>query len=261
MLKAISRETYDLQAVLNTLVESAAKLCEAYDCIIYLHQRDKLHIKAMYGPIGAGATEYEIGRGWVAGRVFLDRTPIHVHDLSTSEEFPEGREMALRRGHRTILAVPMLRGNEAIGVISIRRFEVKPFSDKQIDLVTTFADQAVIAIENVRLFDDVQKRTRDLSEALEQQTATSEVLQVISSSPGELEPVFQAMLENATRVCQANRGFLFRVEGEGFRVAASLGERADFVEQMKHRAPKARAIDANRPRRTDPADRARGGPL
>jgi GAF domain-containing protein len=237
VLKAISRETYDLQAVLNTLVESAAKLCGAYDCIIYLHQRDKLHVKATYGR-EAGETEYEIGRGWVAGCVFLDRTPIHVHDLSTSEEFPEGREMALRMGHRTILAVPMLRGNEAIGVISIRRFEVKPFTDKQIDLVTTFADQAVIAIENVRLFDDVQKRTRDLSEALEQQTATSEVLQVISSSPGELEPVFQAMLENATRVCQAKRGFLFRVEGEGFRVAASLGERADFVEQMKHRALK-----------------------
>ena len=139
----------------------------------------------------------------MAGRVFLDRTPIHVHDLSTSEEFPEGREMALRRGHRTILAVPMLRGNEAIGVISIRRFEVKPFTDKQIDLVTTFADQAVIAIENVRLFEPSSSAhaifrgagaaDRDLGGAESHR-----------SSPGELEPVFQAMLENATRVCQAN---------------------------------------------------------
>jgi two-component system, NtrC family, sensor kinase len=104
--------------------------------------------------------------------------------------------------------------------------------------VTTFADQAVIAIENVRLFDDVQKRTQELTESLEQQTATSEVLKVISSSPGELEPVFQSLLENATRVCQAKRGFLFRADGNGFRVVASLGERADFVEQMKHRALK-----------------------
>ena len=230
VLKVISRETFDLQVVLNTLVELAAKLCEAYDCVIFLHQHDKLHIKAMYGPIGAGATEYEIGRGWVAGRVFLDRTPIHVHDLSTSEEFPEGREMALRRGHRTILAVPMLRGNEVIGVISIRRFEVKPFTDKQIELIKTFADQAVIAIENVRLFDDVQKRTDDLSEALEQQTATSEVLKVISISTGELLPVFQAVLENATRLCGAKFGNLYLCEGDAFRSTAMHNVPEAFAE-------------------------------
>ncbi len=190
----------------------------------------------MYGPIGAGATEYEIGRGWVAGRVFLDRTPIHVHNLSTSEEFPEGREMALRRGHRTILAVPMLRRNEAIGVISIRRFEVKPFTDKQIELIKTFADQAVIAIENVRLFDEVQKRTDDLSEALEQQTATSEVLKVISSSPGELEPVFGTLLENATRICDAKFGALLLCEGDAFRVGALHNAPHAFAEFMQ-RAP------------------------
>ena len=230
VLKVISRETFDLQAVLNTLVELAAKLCEAYDCIIFLHQGDKLHIKAMHGPIGAGATEYEIGRGWVAGCVFLDRTPIHVHDLSTSEEFPEGREMARRRGHRTILSVPLLRGEEAIGVINIRRFEVKPFTDKQVELLKTFADQAVIAIENVRLFDEVQKRTQELSESLEQQTATSEVLKVISSSPGELEPVFNAMLANAVRICEATFGMLFRCEDGVVRADAMQGVPPAFAE-------------------------------
>ncbi len=114
--------------------------------------------------------------------------------------------MAVKQGLRTMLSLPLLRGDEAIGSLSIRRTEVRPFTDKQIELATTFADQAVIAIENVRLFDEVQARTRDLSEALEQQTATSEVLQVISSSPGDLEPVFHAMLANAVRICGAKFG-------------------------------------------------------
>ena len=123
-------------------------------------------------------------------------------------------------GYRTILGVPLLREGNPIGVMALTRSEVRPFTDKQIDLVTTFADQAVIAIENVRLFDEVQARTRELSEALEQQTATSEVLQVISRSPGDLGPVFQAMLENATRICEANFGNLHLREDDAFRVAA-----------------------------------------
>src|SRR5262245_53688888 len=119
---------------------------------------------------------------------------------TATAEFPDGAELALRSGFRTILCAPLLREDGPIGTIAIRRSEVRPFSDKQIVLLRTFADQAVIAIENVRLFDEVQARTRELSEALEQQTATSEVLQVISSSPGELKPVFEAMLKNATRI-------------------------------------------------------------
>ena len=111
--------------------------------------------------------------------------------------------MSRQTGLRTILSAPMLRESECIGAIVLRRKEVRPFTDKQIALLQTFADQAVIAIGNVRLFDEVQARTRELAESLEQQTATSEVLQIISSSPGELEPVFQTMLENATRVCGA----------------------------------------------------------
>src|SRR5262249_38130836 len=129
-------------------------------------------------------------------------------------------DMQQKLGFRTVLAVPLLREGNPIGVISLVRTSVRPFTDKQIELLTTFADQAVIAIENVRLFDEVQARTRELTEALEQQTATSEVLQVISSSPGELEPVFQAMLENATRICEANFGILWLREGDGFRSVA-----------------------------------------
>src|SRR4029434_6132105 len=158
-------------------------------------------------PIPIHFTEWPIGRGWATGRAFVDRVPVHVHDLQASaHEFPDGAEFALRLGHRTILAVPLLREDEAIGALAIRRTEVKPFTDKQIELVTTFAAQAVIAIENARLFDEVQARTRQLSESLEQQTATSEVLKVISSSTGELQPVFQAMLENAVRICGAKFG-------------------------------------------------------
>src|SRR5207253_7510912 len=135
-----------------------------------------------------------------------------------------------RSGYRTILGVPLLREDVAIGVIVLTRAVVQPFTDKQIELVTTFADQALIAIENVRLFEAEQQRTRELSEALEQQTATSEVLGVISSSPGDLEPVFQAMLANATRICEANFGVLFRFKGDAVEAAAMVGVPPAFAE-------------------------------
>ena len=131
------------------------------------------------------------------GRAALERRTVHIPDVQADPEYSFGAKDV--EAFRTVLTVPMLKGDELLGVILTYRLEVRPFTDKQIELVETFADQAVIAIENVRLFDEVQARTRELSEALEQQTATAEVLQVISSSPGELEPVFQAMLANATR--------------------------------------------------------------
>src|SRR5262245_65097021 len=135
-----------------------------------------------------------LDRGTVSGRVLLDRKVVHVPDVLADPEYTYG-EVQKIGGYRTVLGVPLLREGTPIGVMAMNRCAVRPFSDKQIELLTTFADQAVIAIENVRLFDEVQARTRELSESLEQQTATSEVLQVISSSPGELRPVFQAMLE------------------------------------------------------------------
>jgi GAF domain-containing protein len=241
VLKVISRSTFDLQMVLDTLVESSARLCEAYDSVILLRQGECLRIGAHHGPIPIHFAEWPIGRGWATGRAFVDRIPVHVHDLQASaHEFPDGAEFALRLGHRTILAVPLLREHEAIGALAIRRTEVKPFTDKQIELVQTFADQAVIAIENVRLFDEVQARTRDLTESLEQQTATSEVLKVISSSPGELKPVFEAMLANATRICEAKFGILFRTEGDAYRTVALYGAPPAFAE-ARQREPVVRA--------------------
>src|SRR5262249_15441863 len=136
------------------------------------------------------------------------------------DDFPEGSRDARRDGHRTTLATPLLREGIPIGAILIRRMEVRPFSEKQIALLGTFADQAAIAIDNARLFKAEQQRTRELSEALEQQTATSEVLRVISSSPGDLEPVFQAMLANATKLCGAEFGILNLDVGDVSRISA-----------------------------------------
>jgi GAF domain-containing protein len=226
VLKVISRSTFDLQTVLDTLVQSAARLCESLDAVLLLREGESLVISAHHGAIPSDFVERSVTRGWTAGRAVIDRTPVHVHDLTTADDFPEGRAMSLRLGdqaHRTTLAIPLLREGEAIGCLTLRRTEVRPFTEKQIDLVTTFADQAVIAIENVRLFEEVQARTRELSESLEQQTATSEVLRVISSSPGDLKPVFQAMLENAVRICEAKFGNLFLIEGDFCRWTAGVG--------------------------------------
>src|SRR5438309_7279957 len=143
--------------------------------------------------------------------------------------------MARGMGHRNILSIPLLREEEAIGSLTISRSEIRPFTAKQIELAETFADQAVIAIENVRLFDEVHARTRDLSEALEQQTATSEVLRIISSSPGDLQPVFQAILSNATRLCGANFGTLYLCDGDAFRAAAFHNAPAAFIEARKNK--------------------------
>src|SRR5205085_6735757 len=133
------------------------------------------------------------------------------------DEFPEAQARARSQGHRTILSVPLLREGQSIGTITLRRLEVNPFSDKQIALLQTFADQAVIAIGNVRLFEQVQERTRELSRSLQQQTATADVLQIISSSPGDLAPVFEKMLVNATRVCGAEFGSMLLTENGAMR--------------------------------------------
>jgi two-component system, NtrC family, sensor kinase len=222
VLKVISRSTFDLKTVLQTLVESAARLCEGYDSVLLLREGESLTFGAHHGPIPIDYVKWPISRAWAAGRSVLDRRPVHVHDLQTAgDEFSVGRAMALRLGARTILAVPLLRGSEAIGSIFVRRKEVRPFTDNQIELVETFADQAVIAIENVRLFDEVQARTRELSEALEHQTATSEVLSVISRSPTDAQPVFDAIVESAARLCEAVFSVVWLYDGELLQVAAT----------------------------------------
>jgi GAF domain-containing protein/CheY-like chemotaxis protein len=227
VLKVISRSTFDLQKVFGTLVESAARLCHADKAIISRVRGDSIQYVAVYG-FQPDFLEYmlslqlKVDRGSISGRAVLESRILHTHDVLTDPEFTL-IESQKRGGFRTALCVPLLREGNPIGTLFLSRATVDPFTQHQIDLVTTFADQAVIAIENVRLFDEVQARTSALSEALEQQTAASEVLGIISRSPGELQPVFQAMLENAARICDANFGTLLLYEDGAYRMAAMHG--------------------------------------
>jgi len=237
VLKVISRSTFDLKAVLNTLVESAARLCEADAAAIARQKGINYHLVAMHG-FPSGFNEYietlpmEPGRGSVTGRVLREGKPVHITDVLADPEYTLA-EAQKKGGFRTMLGVPLLREGSPIGVLHVVRKTVRPFSDKQIELVETFADQAVIAIENVRLFDEVQARTRELSESLERQTATSEVLQVVSSSPGELKPVFDAMLRNAVRICGAKYGMLSLCKGEEAWSVAMYGVEPALVEKLQ----------------------------
>ena len=236
VLKVISRSTFDLQLVLENLLESAVRLCGADRGLVYRQDGDVYRVAASCGhsPKWLEIIErYPIhkDRTSATGRAVLDRRVVHIHDILADSEYRWAEELRSKEEmHRTILAVPMLREGDIIGVIVIRRTRVQPFTDKQIELVTTFADQAVIAIENVRLFEAEQQRTRELTELLEQQTASSEVLQIISSSPGELDPVFQSILANGIRLCEANFGVLFRFADDGVRTAAMLGVPPAFAE-------------------------------
>ncbi|HUI16003.1 MAG TPA: GAF domain-containing protein [Xanthobacteraceae bacterium] len=238
VLRIISRSTFDLQTVLDTLVESACRHCDAYDSIIFLRQGERLNVRAHHGPLQLDFDDWPIQRSWITGRAVVDRTIVHVYDpVAFAQEYPDGSEMARRLGYRTILSVPMLRGDEPVGALTIRRSEVKPFTDKEIKLVETFAAQAVIAIENARLLGELRQRTDDLTESLEQQTATAEVLRVISSSTGALTPVFAAMLQNAVRICGARFGNLLLRDADTFRVGATHGAPPAYVEFLRQEAP------------------------
>jgi signal transduction histidine kinase/HAMP domain-containing protein len=225
ILGVIASSPTDIQPVLDFVVERAARLCGARDAVINLIEGDYSRLVSSYGPIPVPKELVEaapIVRGTPAGRAMLERKTIHVEDLTVDmeTEFPEAKNRQQISGARTLLAAPLLREGAPIGVILIRRTEVRPFSDKQIKLVETFADQAVIAIENVRLFQELQAKNREITESLEQQTATSQVLGVISSAPRELQPVFETILANAARLDNTDYGAIFRFDGEVFRFAA-----------------------------------------
>ena len=224
VLKVVSRSTFDLQTVLNTLTESAARLCLADRGVIFQREGDLYRLGANYG-FSREAEQYAAehplrpGRGSITGRVALERQAIHIPDVLADPEYTV-TDYQRTFGYRSNLAVPLLREGEVIGVFSLTRDQVNPFTEKQIELATTFAAQAVIAIENTRLLSELRQRTNDLSEFLDQQTATSEVLKVISSSPGELETVFHTLLENATRICEAAFGSMLQREDDVFRRVA-----------------------------------------
>jgi two-component system, NtrC family, sensor kinase len=227
ILGVIAGSPTDIQPVLDAVAENAARLCEANDAVIHRLRGDVLRMEASYGPIPAigRGSGIPINRATVHGRAIIDRRTIHVRDLAAEieTEFSEAKILQQRHGTRTILATPLLREGVPIGLILIRRLEVRPFSEKQIKLLETFADQAVIAIENVRLFKEIQERNAELREALEHQTATAEVLGIISRSPTNVQPVLDAIVESAARVCGIDDVVLRLIEGNAMTVRAHLG--------------------------------------
>jgi GAF domain-containing protein len=242
ILRVISTSPTDLQPVLDTVVKSAARFCGAYDASMFRLDADTLRVAAHHGPIPHPVGRLiPVIRGTISGRAVLERRAVHVTDIQAEVEgFPEGQALAHEHGWRTILSVPLLREGAAMGTIVLRRAEMNPFTDKQIALLHTFADQAVIAIENVRLFTELQEKNGALTsahaqvtEALEQQTATSEVLKVISRSTFDLRPVLQTLIENATRLCGAQQGFIFRPDGDLYHLAVDYNAPPAFREWVQ----------------------------
>ena len=230
VLRVISASPGELQPVFDSMLANATRLCEANFGILILRENGAFRTGAMHN-VPPALVElrrreplFHASPQSANGRAIATKRVMHIADYTEEQTYkdrePAAVALADLGGARTLVVVPMLKGHEVVGTINIYRKQVRPFSDKQIELVQNFAAQAVVAIENTRLLNELRQRTTDLTESLEQQTATSEVLKVISSSPGDLEPVFQAMLENATRLCEARFGALGLCEGDVFRIGA-----------------------------------------
>jgi signal transduction histidine kinase len=237
VLKTISRSTFDLQIVLDTLVESAARLCEADTGIIRRREGDTYPVAASFGLTGQQRehfASYSIkpDRTSVFGRAILEGRTVHVPDVLADPEYDRPQLQSFV-SVRTGLAVPLVREGTVIGVFTLQRKEQRPFSDKQVELVTTFADQAVIAIENARLLSELRQRTEDLTESLDQQTATADVLKIISRSTFDLRTVLQTLVESAARFCDADKATIVREKDGAFYTAEAFGYSREFLNYMQ----------------------------
>src|SRR5260221_483014 len=237
ILQIIASSPSDVQPVFDAIAERSKRLVNALSTTVFGIVDGMMHLTAftptnpeadatLRATFPAPLSKFSWGESIRRGEIYR---------VADAEHEPEGlRDLARLRGWRSCLCVPLLRDGKPIGMICATRAETGTFAAHHVQLLQTFADQAVIAIGNVRLFDEVQAKTRDLSKSLEQQTATSEVLEVISASAGELEPVFQKMLENATRICEASIGLLFRYDNGEFTAVATRGVTPAFAEYLSH---------------------------
>ena len=224
LLRVIAFSSTEVQPVLDSIVASAARLCDAYDATLYVRRGDKLSLDAHSGPIPIRGEGLPVVRDVVTGRAVLERASVHVPDLQAAgDDFATGSEIARQLGFHTILVTPLLREGEAIGALMLRRTEIRPFTDRQVELLKIFADQAVIAVENVRLFEEVHARNHALTKSLEQQTATNDILSVVASSPTDLQPVFDMIAERAARLCGARLTNVYRFDGELIHFVAQHG--------------------------------------
>jgi GAF domain-containing protein len=237
ILRVISSSPTDLQPVMDVVVGNAARLCEATDALLYRVEGEVLRSVACFGPFGP-VDRVPLDRRFVTGRAVIDRAIVHVHDLAAEPDAEFLATRARQREYRTMLGMPLIREGAAIGAILIRRTEVRPFSEKQIALLKTFADQAVIAIENVRLFQELEARNRELTDALEQLTATSEVLRVISASPTDTQPVFDMIVERAVGLCDGLAGGVFVSDGDQIHLVAHYNSNPQGVSVLERVYPR-----------------------
>ena len=237
VLRVISSSPTDVQPVFETILADAVRLCESHNGAIFKFDGEALHLAADYNTTPEfhayqAFESFRPGRESAVRRVALERRLVHIPDVLADPELVAYRSEPYRQeGMRSVLAVPLLKETSLIGAIAIYRKAVRPFSQKQIKLLETFADQAVIAIENVRLFKELQERNRDLTEALEQQTATSQILGVIASSPTELQPVLDVIAVNAARLCDPKAALRF-IDDDAFRAVALYGATPAWAEWL-----------------------------
>ena len=239
ILRVISASPGNLKPMLDAVAQRALKLCDAAGAAVFLADGDRLRSAARFGHTKGTVEEgnfIPLTRGSLTGRAVVDRVAIHMEDLAAApeQESPISRELQRQLGHHAALSVPLMREAHAIGAIAVWRMEARPFTDRQIALVKTFADQAAIGIENVRLFDEVEARTHEISESLQQQTATADVLKAISRSAFELQTVLDALTESACKLCDAEAANIWRPDGEGFKVAAMFGQSPEHKATLRH---------------------------